>query len=49
MRNQTKKGPLFSVEKPQLSNPIFNTNWNQVSLYYLRRLPNTSEEIGSKN
>jgi hypothetical protein len=36
------------VENPQLSIP--NTEESgRASLYYLRRLPNTSEETGSKN
>jgi hypothetical protein len=41
--------PAAFVEKPQLSIPISNENWKLVPLYYLWRLPNTSEEIGSEN
>ena len=44
-----QKGLLLFVEKPQLSILISNNYWNQVSLYYLRGLPNTSVEIRSKN
>ena len=48
MRNKTISCLFIAVESPQILNPNSDSiGW--VSLCYLRWLPNTSEEIGSKN
>jgi hypothetical protein len=46
-KSDLKRPIIFCGEAPTLY-PDLQNCWSQVSLYYLRGLPNTSEEIGSK-